>query len=379
MGSSADRIDVLVVGAGVVGLAIAREFALSGKDVVVIDRQTHHGTGTSARNSGVIHAGIYYPAGSRKAHWCVEGRHLLYEFAATHQVSHRRLGKLIVAQKAEHGRLCELYAQGRANGVDDLELISGEKARALEPELVCDAAILSPSTGIIDAHELMNALLGEAERHGAMLAVDSRFEGAHLRQGLWESVVNGTPIVSEMLINSAGLDAVTIATTIDGLERRHIPRMHFAKGNYARLNGSCPFRRLIYPVPVPGGLGTHLTLDLGGQANFGPDVEWLPDPDTFQANEGLLNSFSYAVAGDRLAAFERDVRLWWPGLARGALSPGYAGIRPKLSGPGEPAHDFDVQGPKTHGLPGLVNLFGIESPGLTSCLAIAKAVRGAVA
>ncbi len=369
---------MLVVGAGVVGLAIAREFAIAGHDVVVVEREGHYGTGTSARNSGVIHAGIYYPTGSRKAEWCVRGRHLLYEYAARCNIGHRNIQKLIVARAEESERLEQLYATGKANGVDDLALIPGDAARAMEPELQCDAAIHSPSTGIVDAHDLMHALLGDAERHGAMLAVDSRFVSAHPVSGGWEVRVVDTVVGCALLINAAGLDAIAVAQRIEGLPSAMIPRMHFAKGNYARLNGRCPFSRLIYPVPVLGGLGTHLTIDMGGQAQFGPDVEWLAAPTPEQVEAGLLHAYSYDVDSARLARFAQDVRTWWPGLSDTALSPGYSGIRPKVVGPGEPAADYIVQGPKDHGLSGLVNLMGMESPALTSCLAIAQAVRAMI-
>lgn len=371
-------MDVLVVGAGVVGLAIARAFSILGKEVVITESQSQYGTGTSARNSGVIHAGIYYPTGSRKAEWCVRGRHLLYEYAASHHVGHRRLGKLIVAGAAEQARLHTLFQTGLANGVDDLELISGRSARELEPALSCDLAMLSPSTGIIDAHELMHALLGDAERHGAMLAVESRFMGAECVQGVWHSDVGGTMVKSEILINAAGLDAIPVARQIAGMPEDQIPEMYFAKGNYARLVGKCPFQRLIYPVPVPGGLGTHLTIDLGGQANFGPDVEWLSSPTAEETKRGLISSFSYQVDEPRIRGFAEDIRRWWPDLPEHALAPGYSGIRPKLVGPKAPAADYCVLGPAQHGLPGLVHLLGMESPALTSCLAIAQAVTETV-
>ncbi len=373
-----DKVDVLVVGAGVVGLAIARAFSILGKEVVITESQSQYGTGTSARNSGVIHAGIYYPTGSKKAEWCVRGRHLLYEYAASHHVSHRRLGKLIVAGAAEQERLQSLFQTGLANGVDDLEFISGHSARKLEPALSCDLAVLSPSTGIIDAHELMHALLGDAERNGAMLAVESRFMGAACVQGVWHSDVGGTTVKSEILINAAGLDAIPVARQIAGMPADQIPTMVFAKGNYARLLGKCPFQRLIYPVPVPGGLGTHLTIDLGGQANFGPDVEWLPSPTAEETARGLISSFSYQVDESRIRGFAVDIQRWWPDLPARALAPGYSGIRPKLVGPKEPAADYCVLGPAQHGLPGLEHLLGMESPALTSCLAIAQAVTETV-
>ncbi len=373
-----DKVDVLVVGAGVVGLAIAREFAMAGKEVVIVESQSHYGSGTSARNSGVIHAGIYYPTGSKKALWCVEGRQLLYDYVASRKVGHKRIGKLIVAGRDQCDRLETIYRTGLANGVSDLQLISGDQARALEPALGCDLAIHSPSTGIIDAHDLMHALLGDAEQHGAMLAVQSSFVTAEQVQGLWHAQVLGETIVSEILINAAGLDAIPVAQRIAGVSADQIPKMTFAKGNYVSLKGRCPFHRLIYPVPVSGGLGTHLTLDLGGQANFGPDVEWLDTPSQEQIQQGLISSFSYQVDPARLPIFERDIRTWWPGLPENALAPGYAGIRPKVSGPGEPAADYCVLGPTDHGRSGLVHLMGMESPALTSCLAIARAVRALV-
>jgi L-2-hydroxyglutarate oxidase LhgO len=369
-----NKVDVVVIGAGVVGLAIAREFALAGKEVVILESASKHGTGTSARNSGVIHAGIYYPEGSKKAQWCVRGRHLLYEYLDARHIGHRRTEKLIVAGKEERGKLEALYAKGLANGVDNLRLLTAAQAKALEPALQCHAAIHSPSTGIVDVHELMDSLLGDAQAKGAALAQASRFESAEQINGLWHSEVLGETLVSEILVNSAGLDAVAVAHRIAGLGASHIPAIQFAKGNYARVTGKCPFSRLIYPVPVSGGLGTHLTLDLGGQANLGPDVEWLGPATPEQIAQGLHSSFSYQVDSARLALFEHDVRSWWPTLPANSLSVGYAGIRPKLSGPHEPAADFLVQGPKDHGLSGLINLFGIESPGLTACLAIAQAV-----
>ena len=259
-----NKTDVLVIGAGVVGLAIARELAMSGRDVVIVEGQEHYGSGTSARNSGVIHAGIYYPNDSRKAAWCVRGRHLLYEFMQTHHVTHRRLGKLIVARQSEADLLHKLYDTGRSNGVDDLALLTRQEVRALEPEIDCDLAMHSPSTGIVDAHELMRALLADAESYGALLAVQSRFNSAEHIGGIWVSQVLHESIGSDVLINAAGLDAIPVAKTIAGLSPQTIPPMYFAKGNYARLNGHNPFSRLIYPVPVPGGLGTHLTIDLGG-------------------------------------------------------------------------------------------------------------------
>ena len=367
-----EHIEAVVIGAGVVGLACARALARRGIETVILERHEAFGTETSARNSEVIHAGLYYASGSRKAALCVAGRNALYEFCATHQVAHRRCGKLIVASdEAQMPKLLALQQQGMANGVTDLRLIDGDEARTLEPNLACSAALLSPSTGIIDSHGLMLALLGDAERNGAMLALQSPLRAARVADdGIVLTIGSGndtdsTQLRTRLVINAAGLSATQVARCIEGFPQQHCPTPHYAKGNYYALAGRAPFSRLIYPLPEPGGLGVHLTLDLGGQARFGPDVEWLP--------ETWAEAPDYDVDPCRSEGFYAEVRRYWPQLQDGALSPAYSGVRPKISGPDDPAADFLIQGPQEHGVPGLVNLFGIESPGLTACLAIADA------
>lgn len=370
-----ENIEAVVIGAGVVGLACARTLAQRGIETVVLERHDAFGTETSARNSEVIHAGLYYPAGSLKAELCVAGKRLLYDFCAAHGVAHRRCGKLIVAtSEAQAAQLDALRRQGETNGVDDLRLLTAAEARALEPELACHAALLSPSTGIVDSHGLMLALLGDAERAGAALALCSPLLRGSVEAG---SAGGKDGIVLEtggaeplrlragLVINAAGLSAPRIAGALAGFPAAHLPRAYYAKGNYYALTGRAPFSRLVYPLPEPGGLGVHLTLDLGGQARFGPDVEWPADPGVEP---------DYRVDPARADGFYAEVRRYWPGLRDGALAPAYAGIRPKIAGPGEAAADFVLQGPAEHGVPGLINLFGIESPGLTASLAIAERV-----
>ena len=369
-----ERIGAAVIGAGVIGLACGRALARRGIETLILERNENFGSETSSRNSEVIHAGLYYPGGSLKATLCVAGRHQLDDFCRSHAVHHRHCGKLIVATAgADEERLAALQAQGEANGVDDLRWLSAAEARALEPELACTAALLSPSTGIIDSHGLMLALLGDAERAGAVLARRSPLRGG---------VIEPTGIVLEcggddslllhcpLVINAAGPWASDVAASLAGFPPAALPATHHAKGNYYALAGRAPFSRLVYPMPESAGLGVHLTLDLAGQARFGPDVEWLPDPPP-----GVrLGVFDYRVSNGRADAFATEIRRYWPGLPAGSLQPAYAGVRPKLAGPGEPAADFLVQGPAQHGIAGLVNLFGIESPGLTACLAIADRV-----
>ncbi|MGB8364138.1 MAG: NAD(P)/FAD-dependent oxidoreductase [Rhizomicrobium sp.] len=357
-----DVIDCVVVGAGVVGLAIARALALSGCEVLVLEGERHFGTWTSARNSEVIHAGIYYSQGSLKAELCVEGRDRLYAFCAARGVPHKRCGKLIVA--ADEGQCCELEriaAAARANGVSDLQELIGAAAKALEPHVACVAALLSPSTGIIDSHAYMLALLGEAEANGAQLVCDTHVEHLERIKGGWHVWFGGSdePLAARCVVNSAGLAAQALAQKTDGLAAEFIPPLHLAKGIYLTYSGRAPFQHLIYPLPEAGGLGAHLTLDMAGQARFGPDVEW-------------VDAIDYTVDLARQPQFEAAIRRLWPDADMSRLAPGYAGIRPKLSGPGEPAADFVISGPEQHGLEGLVNLFGIESPGLTASLAIAE-------
>lgn len=366
-----DRIDAVVVGAGVVGLAVARALALQGRDVLVLEAAAGIGTGTSSRNSEVIHAGIYYPAGSLKARLCVQGKQLLYAYCGERGIPHRRCGKLLVATDAARAAaLPGIVARAAANGVPDLALLTRAQARELEPAIECVAAALSPSTGIVDSHAFMLALQGDLEHGGGMVALHSRLDHVQARsEGLLLRTADGTELLTRVLVNAAGLEAPALAARIDGLAPRHVPRAFFAKGNYFTLSGRAPCSRLVYPVPDPqahlAGLGVHLTLDLGGQAKFGPDVQWvgsLDEPRVWQVDPA------------RAPLFEAEIRAYWPGLPEGALQPGYVGVRPKIAGPTEPAADFVVQGAGVHGIPGLVNLFGIESPGLTSALALAEMV-----
>lgn len=359
-----EQVDTVVVGAGVVGLAVARALALSGREVLVLEATEAIGTQTSARNSEVIHAGIYYPQGSLKAQLCVRGKQLLYAYCTERGIGHRRCGKLIVAtSQAQVVQLQGIIAKAAANGVDDLVLLTRDEARALEPVLECVAAVHSPSTGIVDSHGLMLALQGDLEHAGGMLAFNSPLASACVTaQGIELCARDGMQLRARTVVNAAGVHAPTLARHFEGLDPAHIPGEYYAKGNYFTFAGRSPFARLIYPVPEAAGLGVHLTIDLGGQAKFGPDVQWVETPDDL------------VVDLARGLAFYAEVRKYWPGLPEGALQPGYAGIRPKISGPGEPARDFLIQGPAEHGVPGLVNLFGIESPGLTSSLAIGEHV-----
>ena len=366
-----DQVDTVIVGAGVVGLAAARALARAGREVLLLEALDAFGQGTSARSSEVIHAGLYHAPGSLKARLCVAGREALYAYAAARGIGHRRCGKLVVATEAgQAGALEAIRARGTDCGVEGLELLDARAAQALEPALRCVAALGSPATGIVDSHALMLALLGEAEDHGALLALRSPVERVRvIAGGGFEVVVGGaepTRIGARALVNAAGLHACALARAIDGLDPRHVPAPHWARGHYFACSGRAPFSRLIYPLPEPGGLGIHLTLDLGGQARFGPDVQWLP-----VAPRGAED---YAVDPALAGAFERSVRRYWPALPAGALQPAYAGIRPKVAGPGEPAADFRIDGPARHGVTGLVNLFGIESPGLTASLAIGEHV-----
>ena len=367
---SAEQVDTVVIGAGVVGLAVARALALQGREVMVLEAADAFGTGTSARNSEVIHAGIYYPAGSLKARLCVQGKQMLYDYCAERGIAHQRCGKLIVATSADQvDELRAIQQRAAANGVHDLRLLTRAEAQALEPSLQCHAALLSPSTGIVDSHGLMLSLLGDLEQAGGLLAVNSEVKSLAALEDKAQAAIKmevfgggeRVELIARQVVNAAGLHAPALAARTRGLDLRHVPQAHFAKGNYFTLSGRAPFSRLIYPVPEPGGLGVHLTLDLGGQAKFGPDVQWVDSPHDLEVDAARGNAF-YA-----------EVRRYWPELRDGALQPGYAGIRPKISAPGEPAADFVIQGPREHGVPGLVNLFGIESPGLTSCLALGAA------
>jgi L-2-hydroxyglutarate oxidase LhgO len=362
-----DSVDAVVVGAGVIGLAIARRLALGGREVLVLERHDAIGSETSSRNSEVIHAGIYNLPRRLKATLCVAGRAMLYRYCAEHGVPHARLGKLIVAvEPAEIPALAKLKEQGELNGVDDLVWLTGDAAMALEPQLVCVAAVLSPSTGIIDGHQLMLALQGDLENAGGAVVLNAPVEAGEVRnEGILLSIGGAEPtrLQARTVINAAGLGAMDLARALKGLPPQHAAPIWFAKGNYFRLTAKAPFSRLIYPIPVPGGLGTHMTLDLAGRARFGPDVEWVDRP-------------NYAVDPRRGESFYADIRRYWPDLADEALAPDYAGIRPKLGPAGSPILDFRIEGPAQHGVAGLINLFGIESPGLTSCLAIADHVAG---
>src|ERR1700710_2968712 len=360
-----DRVDCVVIGAGVIGLAIARKLALAGREVIVLEEAEGIGTVTSSRNSEVIHAGIYYRAGSLMAQMCVSGKRALYRYCADHGIPHRNCGKLIVATTPkETEKLQSIRAHAEANGVLDLQTLSGDAARALEPALNCDAALLSPSTGIIDSHGFMLALRGDAEDAGAACAFHAPLLRARAAGGRIElDVGSEAPISIEcrLLVNAAGLGASATARNIDGMPIDRIPPAYLAKGNYFSCSARAPFSRLIYPVPEPGGLGVHLTLDMAGQARFGPDVEW-------------VESIDYAVDPARAERFYPAIRRYWPSLPDHALMPSYSGMRPKIVPPAVAAQDFLIQSPRDHGVPGLINLFGIESPGLTSSLAIADYV-----
>ncbi len=364
-----ESVECVVIGAGVVGLAVAREMAISGIETVVLEASNAIGQGTSSRNSEVIHAGIYYPPGSLKARLCVEGRRKLYAFCDSHGVEYRRCGKLIVAtDPAEIPELDTIRERAIANGVDDLVWLGASDAVKLEAQLACSAALLSPSTGIVDSHGLMLALQGDAESHGAAIALEAPVEGATLSgSGIDLNVGGGQPmqLSARIVVNAAGLGAAELANRFEGLDSRHVPETWIAKGNYFRLRGRAPFSRLIYPVPEPGGLGVHITIDLGGQARFGPDVEHVDDID-------------FAVNAARGDLFYEAIRKYWPGLKQDTLEPDYAGIRPKLGTRDRPIGDFVISGPEDHGIEGLVNLFGIESPGLTCSLAIAEHVRSII-
>ncbi|GAB3649614.1 NAD(P)/FAD-dependent oxidoreductase [Ramlibacter alkalitolerans] len=369
-----DRVQAVVIGAGVVGLAVGRALAQAGYETIVAEAQPAIGQGVSSRNSEVIHAGLYYPPGSLKARLCVRGKELLYALCASHGVEHRRCGKLTVANdEGEVRALRGLQDRAAANGVP-AEWLEGVQARALEPALQCIAALHSPTTGIVDSHGLMLALQGDLERAGGMVALGSEAVAARLAPRAGEPHVlrfaDGSELACDILVNAASLHACALARRFEGLDARFVPREWFAKGNYYALSGRAPFRHLIYPAPGDAHLGTHLTLDLGGQAKFGPDIEWL----AVAAPEQI----DYRVDPARADAFYAEVRRYWPALPDGVLAPSYSGVRPKIHGPHEKAPDFRIDGPALHGVAGLVNLFGIESPGLTSALAIAEVVAGQI-
>jgi len=363
-----NQVQCVVIGAGVVGLAVARALALSGREVLVLEAASAIGSGTSSRNSEVIHAGIHYPQGSLKARLCVSGNALLYAYCAQRGIGQRRCGKLIVATAAAQlPQLHGMVNQARLNGVNDLVMLTRAQAQAMEPALTCEAAVYSPSTGIVDSHALMLALQGDIENAAGMVVLNSPVSHAEMGPaGIDLTSADGTHLRAKILVNAAGLQAPELARNFKGLDPRHVPQAYFAKGNYFTLAGRAPFNHLIYPLPEAAGLGVHLTLDLGGQVKFGPDVQWVDSSDDL------------AVDAARGAAFYAEVRKYWRGLSDGALLPGYAGIRPKIHAPNQAAADFLIQGPLLHGAAGLVNLFGIESPGLTSALAIGEYVAGLV-
>jgi len=373
-----EQLDCVVIGAGVIGLAVAREMALQGRETILLERESAFGTISSARNSEVIHAGIYYPKDSLKATLCVQGNRLLYEYCRSHQVATQPYGKLIVA--SDDTQLNDLQAilyKAQNNYVPDIKMISGDEAKTLEPQLHCSAAILSSSTGIVDSHGYMLSLLGGFEDAGGMLAyqsplISARPIGGNAEQGFILEIggADGMQIQTRLLINCAGMSAPAIAKKIEGLASDQIPKAYFAKGNYFSLTGKSPFSHLIYPIPEPGGLGVHLTLDMGGQAKFGPDVEWLD----IESEEQI----DYSVNSSRGDGFYEAVRRYWPGLKDGSLQPDYSGVRAKIVPPNMPAGDFCFNGPQDHGLQGLYNLYGFESPGLSSSLAIAKHLEGLI-
>lgn len=373
-----DRVDCVVIGAGVIGLAVAREMALQGRETILLERESTFGTISSARNSEVIHAGIYYPKDSLKAKLCVEGNRMLYEYCRSHHVATQPYGKLIVA--SDESQLNDLQAilyKAQQNNVPEIKMLTGEQAKSMEPELQCSAALLSASTGIVDSHGFMLSLLGGFEDAGGMIAyqsplISARPIGSNAQDG-FELEIGGADdmkIQTKLLINCAGMSAPAIAKKIEGLAQEQIPKAYFAKGNYFSLSGKSPFKHLIYPIPEPGGLGVHLTLDMGGQAKFGPDVEWLEIDDE--------NQIDYTVNPKRGDGFYAAVRKYWPGLKDNALQPDYSGVRAKIVPPNVPAGDFCFNTPKDHGLEGLFNLYGFESPGLTSSLAIAKYLEGQI-
>lgn len=360
-----EKVDAVVIGAGVVGLAIARALALAGREVLLLEAEGAIGTGTSSRNSEVIHAGIYYPTGSLKALLCVRGKQLLVGYCDERGVSYRRCGKLIVATSEEElSQLTLIQAQARSNGVNDLARLTRDEIESMEPQLRCAGALHSPSTGIIDSHAYMMALQGDFEHAGGMVALNSPVERAVCGGSRIEvHAQDGTVLGARTVVNSAGLSAIPLARKFEGLDAVHVPRAFYCKGSYFTLSGRAPFSRLVYPVPhASGGLGVHLTIDLGGQAKFGPDAEWTDRPDDLVVDPARREAFCDAI------------RKFWPQLKEADLAPGYAGMRPKIHGPAERARDFMVQGPQEHGVPGLVNLFGIESPGLTSSLALGEYV-----
>lgn len=383
-----ERVECAVIGAGVVGIAVARALALQGKEVLVIESAPTFGTGTSSRNSEVIHAGIYYPRNSFKAIFCTRGREMLYEYCSKHDIPHKQIGKLIVATRSsEIPKLNDILNCGIQNGVDSLKMVDGVEAMKMEPELQCVKAILSPRTGIVDSHSLMLSLVGEAENHGTTFTYNSTVIGGHLegneiclhvtetdRLKEWNGTSTLHPelvLSSKLIVNSTGLSAPALAKRFTGLKSGVVPPPYYARGCYFTLSNTktSPFRRLIYPIPEDGGIGVHVTIDLNDQVKFGPNVEWIDSIDDISS---FQNKFDYSVNANRAERFYPEIRKYYPNLKDDSLEPGYSGIRPKLSGPSQPPADFVIQGEDIHGVPGLINLFGIESPGFTSSMAIAE-------
>jgi len=360
-----DHCEIAVIGAGVVGLAIARALAVAGREVVILEQENRFGCHTSSRNSEVIHAGLYYPTGSLKARLCVEGSRRLYDYCRTHRIDHRRCGKLVVGVgAAQRQKIDSIATQAAINGVEGVQILQAEELRRLEPDVSAEIGLLSPATGIVDSHGLMLSLLGEAAEHGAVIAYNSRVTDAAIEDGRAVLALNGEApgLSARLVVNAAGLTAPGVARAMRGFPSEFVPRTWLARGSYFTLAGKAPFRHLIYPVPFEGGLGIHLTLDLAGQARFGPDVEWIDEID-------------YRIDASRAELFYDSIRTYWPGLKQGSLAPAFTGIRPKLYGPGMASADFRIDGPSDHGVATVINLFGIESPGLTSSLAIADHVR----
>lgn len=364
-GVKVEKLDCVVIGAGIIGLAVARALSLRDREVFILEKSEGIGNEASSRNSEVIHAGLYYPTGSLKARLSVEGKDQLYRYCVEKGIEHNRIGKLVVAtEESEMPRLEQIEKQGRINGVRDLRMLDRSGVQAMEPGLHCNAALLSPSTGIIDSHGLMESFLADAEDLGAIMALGSPVGRGEIRsEGIVLEVGGHEPmnVVCRTVVNCAGTSTADLARSIEGFPGYTLPRTYMCKGNYFTLTGSTPFSRLIYPVPNQAGLGIHLTFDLAGQVRFGPDTEW-------------VERIDYTIDVSRTEMFYEAVRKYWPDLPDGSLNPGYAGIRSKLSGPGEDARDFLIQGPVDHGVPGLINLLGIDSPGLTSCMAIADEV-----
>lgn len=368
-----EKADAIIIGAGVIGLAVAKILAEAGRDVVVVESEAFPGSGTTSRNSGVIHAGIYYSKDSKKAHHCVRGKKLLYNYVRERGIGHENCQKLIVANNDEEmAKLSAIRQRAEDNNVDDLRLISGKDARIMEPELEAAGALLSPSTGIVDVHDYIQALIADIENAQGIIALQNRIIAGNITEGFIElSFADGTGVKAKAVVNAAGIGAQSLAEKINGFNPIHIPAQYLAKGNYFTVSGPSPFERLVYPVPVAGGLGAHFTRNMAGESLFGPDVEWI--------GRCHYDRIDYNVDAARADKFYGYVEKYWPGIRDRELRPAYAGVRPKLVAAGMPDGDFIIQGPSAHGVSGLVNLYGIESPGLTSSLSIAEEVKNMLA